>query len=437
MKVAEQRSLTREQKEAVGLLSIGTLLEYFDLMLYVHMAVLLNELFFPKTDPFTASLLSAFAFCSTFVFRPFGALIFGYMGDTMGRRITVVITTIMMAISCIIMAISPTYAEIGITASVIITLCRIIQGLSSMGEVIGAELYVAETIQKPYRYFYVSIIPTLATTGGMLALAVATFVTQYTFNWRYAFWAGAIIALIGTIARSSLRETRDFVDAKQRLKRNFDLIKSSTNTSIDFSHQLIQEKTNPKTFLALFCIGCSWPVCFYLCYIHCGNILREFYNFSPPDVIQQNFIVSIVHTLSYFVLAFLSLKIHPMRIVKIKILIFTVFSCFLPILLNSHSEALHILLIQLFIVIFSLTSIPASAIFYKCFPVFQRFKCCSFTYALSRAVMHVITSFGMIYIIDRFGNWGILIILIPIIILFTWGILHFCKLEKEQQEAYC
>jgi MFS family permease len=201
MKVAEQRSLTREQKEAVGLLSIGTLLEYFDLMLYVHMAVLLNELFFPKTDPFTASLLSAFAFCSTFVFRPFGALIFGYMGDTMGRRITVVITTIMMAISCIIMAISPTYAEIGITASVIITLCRIIQGLSSMGEVIGAELYVAETIQKPYRYFYVSIIPTLATTGGMLALAVATFVTQYTFNWRYAFWAGAIIALIGTIAK--------------------------------------------------------------------------------------------------------------------------------------------------------------------------------------------------------------------------------------------
>ena len=92
--ISEQKSLTREQKEAVGLLSIGTLLEYFDLMLYVHMAVLLNELFFPKTHPFTASLLSAFAFCSTFVFRPFGALIFGYIGDTIGRRVTVVITTI-------------------------------------------------------------------------------------------------------------------------------------------------------------------------------------------------------------------------------------------------------------------------------------------------------------------------------------------------------
>ncbi len=88
-------SLSRQQKEAVGLLQIGTFLEYFDLMLYVHMAVLLNELFFPKTDPHTAALLSAFAFCSTYVLRPFGALIFGWIGDNIGRKSTVVITTIM------------------------------------------------------------------------------------------------------------------------------------------------------------------------------------------------------------------------------------------------------------------------------------------------------------------------------------------------------
>ena len=80
-KTKTQNSLTREQKEAVGLLSIGTFLEYFDLMLYVHMAVLLNELFFPKYDPFTASLITAFAFCSTYLLRPIGALIFGYIGE--------------------------------------------------------------------------------------------------------------------------------------------------------------------------------------------------------------------------------------------------------------------------------------------------------------------------------------------------------------------
>jgi MHS family proline/betaine transporter-like MFS transporter len=79
-------SLKKEQKAAVGLLSIGTFLEYFDLMLYVHMAVVLNELFFPKTDPHTASIITAMSFCATFIFRPFGALIIGYIGDTIGRK---------------------------------------------------------------------------------------------------------------------------------------------------------------------------------------------------------------------------------------------------------------------------------------------------------------------------------------------------------------
>src|ERR1700676_3053911 len=107
-------SLNREQKEALGLLQIGTFLEYFDLMLYVHMAVLLNDIFFPKTDPHTASLLSAFAFCSTYVFRPIGALIFGWMGDNIGRKSTIIFTTVMMSFSCLIMANLPTYAQIGI-----------------------------------------------------------------------------------------------------------------------------------------------------------------------------------------------------------------------------------------------------------------------------------------------------------------------------------
>ena len=85
----QQTSLTKEQREAVGLLSIGTFLEYFDLMLYVHMAGMLNELFFEPTDPKTTSLMMAFAFCTTFVFRPIGAVIFGWLGDTIGRKSTV------------------------------------------------------------------------------------------------------------------------------------------------------------------------------------------------------------------------------------------------------------------------------------------------------------------------------------------------------------
>ena len=221
--VEEQQSLTREQKEAVGLLSIGTFLEYFDLMLYVHMAVLLNELFFPKTDAHTAMLITAFSFCSTYLLRPVGALIFGYIGDNIGRKHTVIITTFLMALSSLTMFLLPTYAQIGIAATWIVTICRIVQGMSSMGEIVGAELYLTELTRPPKQYAVVALISVMSTLGLFGALGVATIITKYGFNWRYAFLFGAGIALIGSMARTALRETPEFVDARKRLIIKTDL----------------------------------------------------------------------------------------------------------------------------------------------------------------------------------------------------------------------
>lgn len=146
--------LNKEQKGAIFLLQLGTFLEYFDLMLFVHMSVVLNDIFFPKFDPFMSSLLSASTFCSTFALKPLGALLFGHIGDKVGRKHTVIITTMIMALSCVIIANIPTYAQIGITASCVVIICRAIQGMSSIGESIGAELYTAELISVP-----LSIVP--------------------------------------------------------------------------------------------------------------------------------------------------------------------------------------------------------------------------------------------------------------------------------------
>ena len=96
--------LTRQQKEAVALLTMGTFLEYFDVLLYIHMAVLLNDLFFPQTDPLTAQLFTATAFCSTYILRPIGGFVIGRIGDSIGRKPTIMITTFVMAISCLVMA---------------------------------------------------------------------------------------------------------------------------------------------------------------------------------------------------------------------------------------------------------------------------------------------------------------------------------------------
>jgi MHS family proline/betaine transporter-like MFS transporter len=211
--------LSKEQREAVGILSIGTFLEYFDLMLYVHMAVVLNELFFPKADPHSAAIFAAVAFCSTYVFRPFGALLFGYIGDNIGRKHTVVITTLLMSLSCIVMANLPTYEQIGIGASWAITICRIVQGISSVGEITGAQIYLTEITKPPIQYPAVAYVYFFALVGSVAALTVATFAANYAFDWRIAFWIGAGIALVGAYARRTLRETPDFADAKRKYEK--------------------------------------------------------------------------------------------------------------------------------------------------------------------------------------------------------------------------
>jgi MFS family permease len=249
-------SLRREQREAVGLLQIGTFLEYFDLMLYVHMAVLLNDLFFPKTDPHTASLIAAFAFCSTYVLRPFGALLFGWIGDHIGRKTTVIMTTMMMAVSCMIMANLPTYSQIGISAAWIVTICRLIQGLSSMGEIVGSQIYITEITKPPARYSLVSLLSVASATGTMVALLIAALVTTQGFNWRLAFWVGAGIALVGSVARTRLRETPDFVDMKRRIKK---AVEESSRDGLGkaaellkSTNALLKEKINYQTFTAFF-----------------------------------------------------------------------------------------------------------------------------------------------------------------------------------------
>lgn len=427
-------SLNSQQKESIGLLSIGTFLEYFDLLLYVHMAVLLNELFFPKADPFTASLHSAFAFCSTYVLRPFGALIFGYIGDNIGRKATVVITTTMMSLSCMLMASLPTYSQIGITASWLVTICRMVQGLSAMGEVTAANIYITEITKPPIQYPAVTITSICSALGGVFALAVTTFVTSFNFNWRIAFWIGALVAIVGAVARTRLKETPDFADAKRRVTKALAQIKR--DPKILKENVIWTEKVNKKTALSLFFIECSWPVCFYLAYMYCGNILKNIFHFTAEQVIHQNFIVSLIQLFAWVVLSYLSYKMYPLKIVRVRLVIFTIFILFCPYFLDNIQSSFQMLLIQSVIAVFGYMGTPAMPIFYKRFPVFKRFTYTTFAYALSRAVVYIVTAFGLAYCSEYLGNWGILVIVIPTAILFTYGLNHFEKLEKEDFDRF-
>jgi len=427
------KSLNREQKEAVGLLQVGTFLEYFDFMLYVHMAVVLDEIFFPQTDPHTTSLLTAFAFCSTWVFRPFGALLFGWIGDNIGRKTTVIMTTAMMAVSCMIMANLPTYAQIGVSAAWIVTVCRIVQGLSSMGEKVGAEIYISEITSPPASYAAVSFIGAAAAVGAVAAVGVAVLTTHFGFNWRVAFWIGAGIAVVGSVARTRLRETPEFVDMRRKFKlliEKYEKTNSKKEKEIRKTVSDLRMKKIPRaTLLGYFLSQCGWPISFYLGYIYFNATLKTVYCYTSEDIIIHNFVLTIMQVLQAFIWAFVSFRVHPLKILRIKGTVFLPLILLIPVCLFYKVGFLSILLLQSLILFFNIGMNPAEYVFIKQLPVYKRFTASGLIYALGRASTYIVTSFGVVYLTSWFGAFGTLILTLPLCLGFFWSLNHFEKLE--------
>lgn len=428
-------SLNREQKEAIGLLQIGTFLEYFDLMLYVHMAVLLNEIFFPKTDPHTASLLAAFALCSSLAFRPLGALIFGWVGDHIGRKPTIIITTTIMAISCVVMANLPTYAQIGITAAWLVTLCRVVQGVSSMGEVVGAEIYLTETISRPACFPVVALMCAIVDLGGAAALGVAFLVTTCGMNWRNAFWMGAIIALVSAFARTRLRETPEFLEIKRKwLKKEIQQMNVDDDPVRGAAFNATwKEPVNKKTLLSYFFISCGVPLGFYLAFFHFIPILKENFGYSSQDIIQHNFFLAFMYPLTNIVLAYLSYRVHPLKLQKIRSTLGFLLLIALPSLIMAVTSPVQLFLIQILLCIFRLDDVPSIPIFLSHFPVYCRFTSATLLFAVSRALMYIVTSFGLIYVVGYWGSFGIWAVALPIAIAYLCSLSHFVSLERKRK----
>jgi MFS transporter, MHS family, proline/betaine transporter len=432
--------MTKNQREAVGLLSIGTFLEYFDLMLYVHMAVVLNELFFPATDPFTASLITAFAFCSTFLLRPFGALIFGYIGDTVGRKTVVILTTMLMAVSSLIVAFLPTYAQIGITASWVITICRMVQSVAAAAEGTGAELYLTESSKPPMQYPLVSSVTVFASLGCTAALGISTIaMNEHIFSdtgmpsWRLAFLVGAGVALVGTIARTSLKEADEFSDKKKQLETR---LNENNMPKSDLNEEFMKQKSPFRTSLSYFFIQCARPPGFYFTYIYCAELLKNECGYSLSEIVFDNFIVSIVDLFALAGLAFFSYYLNPLKIIKSLLFLFFGAMIFFPIVLETASTAnkgIWILVFQCLSVALVFDHNPATPIFYKYFPVFKRFTYTSLLTAFAKLATYSIASFGLVYATDIFGYWGIFTIFVPAGIGFYVSVNYFQKLEETQK----
>jgi MHS family alpha-ketoglutarate permease-like MFS transporter len=203
--------------------SVGNLVEWYDFYAYTAFALYFAPAFFPNSDPVVQQLNAAVLFAATFLVRPLGGWLFGYIADHSGRRLSLTLSVVCMCFGSLIIAVTPTYATIGLAAPAILALARVIEGLSLGGEYGASATYLSEVAGAKHRGFY-SSFQYVTLIGGQLTAIIVLLLLQKVFltpeelkawGWRIPFVIGAMLAIIAAVMRRNLHETLAFEEAKK------------------------------------------------------------------------------------------------------------------------------------------------------------------------------------------------------------------------------
>src|SRR5579871_6234682 len=213
--------MTAEERMVIFASSLGTVFEWYDFYIYGTLAPILAAQFFSGVNPTAAFIFTLLAFAAGFAVRPFGALVFGRIGDIVGRKYTFLITMTLMGLGTFFIGVLPSYASAGIAAPVILILLRLVQGLALGGEYGGAATYVAEHAPPGKRGFYTSWIQTTATVGLFMALLIILGIRTWQgeeafgdWGWRIPFLLSAVLLVVSIWIRMQLEESPVFAKMK-------------------------------------------------------------------------------------------------------------------------------------------------------------------------------------------------------------------------------
>ena len=258
--VSTSTPMTAEEKKVIFASSLGTVFEWYDFYLYGSLAAIIAKQFFSGLDAGSAFIFALLAFAAGFLVRPFGALVFGRLGDMIGRKYTFLVTILIMGLSTFIVGILPNYASIGVAAPVILIALRLLQGLALGGEYGGAATYVAEHAPHGKRGAYTSWIQTTATLGLFLSLLVilGTRLSMGeeafgAWGWRIPFIVSVFLLGISVWIRLSMNESPAFKKMKAEGK----------TSKAPLTESFGQWKNLKIVILALLGLVAGQAVCWY------------------------------------------------------------------------------------------------------------------------------------------------------------------------------
>ncbi len=300
------RSMTAEERKVIFASSLGTVFEWYDFYLYGSLALYIGATFFSQYPETTRNIFTLLAFAAGFLVRPFGALVFGRLGDLVGRKYTFLVTILIMGASTFLVGILPGSATIGIAAPIILIILRMLQGLALGGEYGGAATYVAEHAPHGRRGFYTSWIQTTATLGLFLSLMIILGIQMLlgkedfaAWGWRIPFLLSAILLGVSVWIRMQMNESPAF----QKMKAE------GTQSKAPISEAFGQWKNAKVALLALFGAVAGQAVVWYT-----GQFYALFFlqNVLKVDAQATNIMVAIslaIGTMFFVVFGWLSDKI--------------------------------------------------------------------------------------------------------------------------------
>ena len=228
--------------------SLGTLIEWYDFYIFGMLAKTISVQFFPEGNSTTALLSTLAIFAAGFLVRPFGALVFGRLGDMIGRKSTFLLTLVLMGGATFLIGLVPGYKSIGMAAPLLVLLLRLVQGLALGGEYGGAATYVAEHAPAHRRGYFTSWIQTTATLGLFVALGVIMYVkssmSETAFNaewggWRYPFWISILLVGVSIYIRLKMKESPMYTKLKEEGKTSVNPLKESFGKRTNFKMVLL------------------------------------------------------------------------------------------------------------------------------------------------------------------------------------------------------
>ncbi len=223
MNATENSIDTVKRVKAILIGSIGNLIEWYDVYAYSAFALYFAPSFFPASDPVAQQLSAAIVFAAAFIVRPLGGILFGWCADRYGRRKSLMFSVMLMCFGSLLIAVSPTYQQIGVGATLILIIARLLQGLSQGGEYGASATYLAEMAHPSRRGFYSGVWYTTL-IGGQLAAVLLLLILQKVFlsteelkewGWRIPFVIGAVLSLYALVMRKDLHETEHYQQARK------------------------------------------------------------------------------------------------------------------------------------------------------------------------------------------------------------------------------